>query len=130
MKTILTVLLILLIPAGIFAREPVTGVGDNANSTEARTSITSIEGVVSDLVSGEALTGVKVKLEGSDVVRYTDFDGKFTIGNLKPGSYTIKVEYISYESEKIQAVSADSKPGQTLKIRLQPSTVKLGAKAD
>lgn len=130
MKTILSGLLLLLIPVGIFATEPVSGVKDNANTSGVRATLSSIEGVVSDLVSGEALTGVKVKLDGSDVVQYTDFDGKFRIENLKPGNYTLKIEYISYESEKIEAVSADSKPGQPLKIRLQPSTVRLGANAN
>jgi hypothetical protein len=130
MKAILSALLLLIIPVGIFASGPVSDVRDDANTSGVKAAVSSIEGMVSDRVSGEALPGVKVKLDGSDVVRYTDFDGKFRIENLKPGNYTLKVEYISYESEKIEAVPADSKPGQQLKIRLQPSTVRLGANAN
>ena len=55
--------------------------------------------MVSDKVSGEYLTGVKVRLKGSDIVEYTDFDGQFSFNNLKPGKYTVDVEFISYDSK-------------------------------
>jgi hypothetical protein len=119
MKTILAAIALLMISSGIFAIEPVTDVKSNA--------VTAIEGFVCDRLSGESLTGVKVKLEGSEIVQYTDFDGKFRIENLKPGNYTIRVEYISYDSEKIETPSVANDPGLPLTIRLQPSTVKVSA---
>ncbi len=108
---------------GIFAKEPSLD-SDNTNRL-------SIEGMVSDKLSGEFLTRVKVRLEGSDIVEYTDFNGKFRIDYLKPGKYTVLVEYISYDIRKLETVSLDrNASGQDLSIQLQPSTVKVSANAN
>lgn len=117
-KTILAFILAA-IAIGSFAREPVA---DTDNS-----SLLTIEGTVSDKISGESLAGAKVKLEGSEIVRYTDFNGRFTIEHLKPGEYTVLVEYISYDTEKLEKISLEDAGGVPLDIKLQPSTVRISA---
>ena len=49
--------------------------------------------------TGEALVGVSVKIEGSDVEAYTDFDGNFQFDGILPGEYTISATMISYKKE-------------------------------
>ncbi len=49
----------------------------------------SLSGTVFDFQSGEALTGVEVSIEGTDIKVYTDFDGNFEIDNVKPGNLTL-----------------------------------------
>jgi hypothetical protein len=105
--------------AGIFAKEPAADI-DKAN-------LVTVEGTVSDKISGESLTGVKVRLEGFDRIEYTDFDGKFSFENLKPGRYNFRVEFISYDSRELDRVMLDGESGRNLSIELQPSTVNLSA---
>jgi hypothetical protein len=117
-KTILAFILAA-ITIGSFAREPV--------KDKDESGLITLEGTVSDKLSGESLTGAKVKLEGAEIVRYTDFNGRFTIKNLKPGEYTVLVEYISYDTEKLDKISVEDARGVPLDIRLQPSTVRISA---
>jgi hypothetical protein len=110
--------MIAMISIGIFAKEPA--------ADAEKPNLISVEGLVSDVVTGESLTGVKLKVEGSDIIEYSDFDGKFRIANLKPGKYTVLVEYISYDSKRIEKLKLDKNEDNSLSIKLQPSTVKLG----
>jgi hypothetical protein len=48
---------------------------ENANSN-AEVATLTIQGQVIDKVSGEALAGVSVRVDGTNLVAYTDFDGK------------------------------------------------------
>lgn len=56
-----------------------------------------ISGTIIDEITGEALTGVEVKLKGSTTKTYTDFDGKFHFDKIKPGNYSIEANIISYQ---------------------------------
>ncbi|MBZ4675621.1 MAG: TonB-dependent receptor [Anaerophaga sp.] len=58
---------------------------------------TCISGTIIDEETGEALTGVEVKLDGTETKTYTDFDGKFFFDKVKPGDYSVQVNYISYQ---------------------------------
>ncbi len=66
-----------------------------------------LSGKVMDYNSGEALTGVEITLEGTQIKIYTDFDGKFEIENIKPGNYNIIAAYISYDKSLIENFKAD-----------------------
>lgn len=122
MKRFLIVIVTLTVAFGMFAKDPVADVD--------KVDPVSVEGLVSDKLSGESLTGVKIKLEGYDIVEYTDFDGKFRIDNLQPGKYTLLLEYISYDSKKLERISLDKQSDRNLDIRLQPSTIKISANAN
>jgi hypothetical protein len=52
---------------------------------------------VVDKVSGEALAGVKVNVEGTHIDLYTDLEGTFVIDRILPGAYSLKLSFISYE---------------------------------
>jgi hypothetical protein len=58
---------------------------------------TCIAGTIIDEETGEALTGVEVKLDGTEAKTYTDFDGKFIFEQVKPGDYSVQINYISYQ---------------------------------
>ncbi len=125
MKRTILAFILAAITIGSFAREPVKDKKDKDES-----GLITLEGTVSDKLSGESLTGAKVKLEGAEIVRYTDFNGRFTIEHLKPGEYTVLVEYISYDTEKLDKISLEDARGVPLDIRLQPSTVRISANAN
>jgi uncharacterized surface anchored protein len=89
----------------------------SADAENAATLVLS--GSVADQNSGESLVGVEVKLEGTDLKTYTDFDGKFSIKNVKPGEYKLVTNYISYQKQT-EVLEVNSKQKE-LKIKLQAS---------
>jgi hypothetical protein len=114
MKTILIALLVILSVASGNAKEK------DANSKKTDNSVVSVlSGAIVDVNSGESLVGVEVKLKGTDLKTYTDFDGKFSFKNVKRGEYMLVSSYISYnESCKRIMVSPKSRE---IKIKLQTS---------
>jgi hypothetical protein len=69
------------------------------NSTNA-VMTTSVSGKVFDKITGEALVGVKVMVDGTEKAAYTDFDGNFEINHIRPGNHKITASYISYKEMK------------------------------
>jgi len=63
----------------------------------------SIRGNIYDEGSGEAVAFGSVQLAGTDIRTITDLDGFFVFTNLAPGTYTIEVTYIGYDTLRTQA---------------------------
>ena len=78
-----------------------------------------LTGSIADEISGESLVGVEVKIEGTDMKTYTDFDGNFAFTNVKPGEYKLIANYISYQA-KTEILNASANENE-LKIKLQSS---------
>lgn len=92
---------------------------DSKSGAKSESAAVSISGNVIDQASGEALVGVEVKVDGSDLKTYTDFDGHFVINNLKSGDCKLVASYTSYnKSEKTYRLGAKTDP---VKIELQNS---------
>ncbi|HPE56682.1 MAG TPA: carboxypeptidase-like regulatory domain-containing protein [Bacteroidales bacterium] len=77
----------------------------------------TLSGSVVDFTSGEALTGVEVKVEGTDLTVYTDFDGNFEI-TVKPGTYNLIASYISYKNSLVENYRVEQTE-DNLDIKLQ-----------
>ena len=71
------------------------------NDTSNDLNLVSLSGQVVDNVTGEYLAGVLVKVDEPGKKIYTDFEGKFIISGLFPGSYSISTSLISYESGEL-----------------------------
>ena len=115
MKKILFGFLALILTVAVSAKENET---KNASTTDNAASVVLV-GSISDANSGESLVGVEVKIEGTDLKTYTDFDGNFTFNNVKPGEYKVVANYISYKpvAETLEASTKNNE----LKLKLQPS---------
>jgi hypothetical protein len=90
---------------------------DKAIKTKV-TSVLSITGKVVDKITGEGLAGAEIKLIGSDIKVYTDFDGNFTISNIPAGAQAIKINYISYE-QTVENVFTSNNDNKTIVIKLK-----------
>lgn len=84
-----------------------------------------IKGVVTD-ESKMPLIGVNVVIKGTNIGSSTDFDGKYNIGNVKPGSYTLYVSYISFKPKELQ-VQIVAGQIANLNITLQEDVAELAA---
>jgi outer membrane receptor for ferrienterochelin and colicin len=74
----------------------------------------TIKGIIRDTEANEALSGATVRLLLDSTVvggAYSEDDGSYSI-QAKPGTYTIRVSYISYASQTIDAVTV--KAGETV----------------
>ncbi len=71
----------------------------------------SITGKITDKTTNETLIGANVVLLGTTTGASTDIDGVYKIENLKPGSYKLKVSYISYQPIIIENVKVNTMVG-------------------
>ncbi len=78
-----------------------------------------ITGVVSDLKTGDPLTGAAVKIINTPFVAVTDVEGRYTIGNIQAGKYAIEVSYISYATKKITDVEIKSNAVTSLPVAME-----------
>lgn len=117
MKRIIFIIVAVVLTVNIYANN------ENGNEKKKETASTTvassiINGTVVDQITGEALTGVKVAIEGTNEVVYTDFDGNFTFKAVTPGEYNINVNYISYKANSLQKVNVNG-AANSIKIGLK-----------
>ncbi len=71
----------------------------------------SIQGKVSDAVTGESLVGASVLIQGTFTGTITNLDGLFELKNVAPGTYNIVVSYISYDKQILMLEVSGGKVG-------------------
>ena len=76
-----------------------------------------VTGTVTDKTSNESIAGVEVRVQGTDIVTYTDFDGNFYLPELPAGTYTLEFSCITYSATSIVTDGSDLEP--ELNIALQ-----------
>lgn len=90
----------------------------------------ALKGKVVDAKSGEplAFANVVILLNGNQVAyATTDFDGKYTIKPVPPGSYTIQSSYIGYQNKQINGVKINADKITFLDIKMSEGGVDLEA---
>ncbi len=63
-----------------------------------------LKGTVTDAKTGEELVGAAIVVDGTTMGTITNFMGEYEMPPLEPGTYAIKVQYVSYESQTHQGV--------------------------
>ncbi|MCX7875103.1 MAG: TonB-dependent receptor [Melioribacteraceae bacterium] len=111
MKKIITKLILLItIPTFVFAGT--TG---------------KLTGKVIDKKTGEPLPFVNVVIEGTSLGAATDLDGKYTILNIPPGKYSVKFQYVGYQSVVIQNVQISIDLTTTQDVVMEETAVEMQA---
>lgn len=82
-----------------------------------------IKGKVSDLKSGESLTGATIQIKGTTIGTITDLDGKYVLDNLKAGNYTLIVSFIGYNNMESSVTLTD---GEEATLNFEMSTDLIG----
>jgi iron complex outermembrane receptor protein len=69
----------------------------------------SISGKITDQQTGEALSRAGIYLENTFLSAQTDQSGNYTLKNLKPGQYHIRVSYLGYQNiQKVVLIDRNS----------------------
>jgi TonB-dependent receptor len=97
MRTLTLVYLFVLLPfTGLFAQ----------NGT--------IAGTITDKTTGEGMFSATVQIEGTSIGTITDFDGKYALKNIKPGTYKVRVYAITYTPVIVSNVKVEA--GKTVRL--------------
>lgn len=86
----------------------------------------AITGTVTDDKTNDALPGVNVSIKGTYYGAVTDPDGKFTIRNVNPGSYTLEVSLLGYKKVQFTDYKIASGETKTLNLKLEETVLSLG----
>jgi hypothetical protein len=78
-----------------------------------------ITGVVTDAETGEALPGVNVILQGTNMGAATNLEGYYVIVNVPPGTYDLKATYVGYSAYLVKNISVKIDLTTTIDMKLQ-----------
>lgn len=79
----------------------------------------TLKGTILDSETGVPLIGATVQLVGTYKGAAADLDGKFTITDIKPGDYTVKVSFIGYADKVYTGIRIEKGKTKTLKTSLE-----------
>ncbi len=78
----------------------------------------TIAGIITDAKTKEAIIGANVVIQGTSVGAATDIDGKFTINNVKPGTYNLSVSFITYKTHSVPNVLVEANKISTIGVEM------------
>ena len=78
-----------------------------------------LTGEVVDANTGEPLPGANVRIEGTTLGAATNTDGEYTIFQVSPGTYTVRVTFVGYQSVRRTNVEVVSGVTKRLDFQLQ-----------
>jgi TonB-linked SusC/RagA family outer membrane protein len=84
----------------------------------------TIQGVVTDSSTTEALPGVNVAIRGSSQGAVTDDAGRFAIADVPPGTYVLDATFVGYDDGVRRGIAVRS--GDTTRVRLSLAPKNLG----
>ena len=87
----------------------------------------TVTGKITDTANGNPLIGANVVITGGKINTgaASDFDGNYTVENIPPGSYDIKVTYIGYRREKRTLEISDGETAVESNFQLAVSAIQL-----
>lgn len=86
----------------------------------------SIKGLVKERSTGEPVPVVNVMIEGTNIGTSTDFDGKFELAGINPGTYNVQVSFISYKTKIVENVRVVAGQSTELVVELESESQLLG----
>lgn len=85
----------------------------------------TISGKITDAKTGEEIIGANVSIQGTQIGAPTDIDGKFSISNVKPGTYNLVVSFITYKTHVIPDVVVEANKISSITVAMQEESQEL-----
>ncbi|MCU0453338.1 MAG: TonB-dependent receptor [Bacteroidetes bacterium] len=92
-------------------------------SLDAQGQRGKLSGAVMDARTQEPLIGANVFLEGTTLGAATDFEGRYTILNIPPGSYSVIGSMLGYNRTVVRGVEVNIDRTTNLTLRLEDATI-------
>ncbi len=89
-------------------------------------AVGQIKGTITDKETGEAVIGASVMVVGTTYGAMTDFDGKYVIRRLQPGTYTVKISHLDFNIVKVIDVVVKPDLAAEVSIQLEKKTTDIG----
>ncbi len=80
-------------------------------------------GKVTDAATGEELIGVNVIVQGTNRGAATDINGDYTIPDISPGSYSVNVSYIGFQTKLFTGIDIQEGETTTLNVQLDEAVL-------
>jgi TonB-linked SusC/RagA family outer membrane protein len=94
-------------------------------SAAAQQATGRITGLVTDQESGRPLTGVQVYLDGTTIGTLTSNEGRYSIANVRPGSYTVMAQIIGHAQGRQAGVVVSAGQATTVDFSLRTAVLSL-----
>jgi outer membrane receptor protein involved in Fe transport len=94
------------------------------NAVSAQTGV--LKGKVIDRKTKETVIGATVSIVGTYYAVPTDVNGNYTINNIKPGEYSVKIVYLGYKEQINNGIKITNGNTTTLNIQLSEVTAEIG----
>lgn len=85
----------------------------------------AVQGTIQDAKTGELLPGVNVILKGTYYGAASDFNGKYSINNVSPGTYTLEVSFIGFKTMQFTGIKVNPGANTKLDIKLEETVLTL-----
>jgi outer membrane receptor protein involved in Fe transport len=85
----------------------------------------NLRGKITDQSNGEELYGATVTIVGTYMGASSDLDGRYSINNIKPGDYSVKVQFIGFGTKVFTGIRIKDGETTTLNIQLSPDVQSL-----
>ncbi len=72
--------------------------------------------------NGQPLIGANVIVEGTNKGAVTDYDGYYTILNLRAGTYSVEFRYTGFQSKKVEAIAVSTDQTTKIDVKLQSTS--------
>ena len=86
-----------------------------------------VVGTVTDSTAGQPLEGVQVLLVGSTLGATTQADGRYTIANVPPGTYTVETRRLGFQPQRRTGVVVAAGGSVTVDFRIGAAALQLQA---
>ncbi|MFT5725654.1 MAG: outer membrane receptor protein involved in Fe transport [Bacteroidia bacterium] len=87
--------------------------------SQAQTKTGFIKGTVTDAVTGDGLQSATIYLIGSYYGATSADDGDYVVTDVKPGDYSVKVQYVGYVDKVYTGIHVSAGKTTTLNIKLE-----------
>jgi hypothetical protein len=82
-----------------------------------------LSGQITDAVTGEPLIGANVIVEGTTMGAASDLEGYYSILNLRPGTYSVRFQYIGYNTQIVTDIKISADKTTTQDIQLTSAVI-------
>ena len=89
-------------------------------------AVGQIKGTITDKETGEAVIGASVMVVGTTYGAMTDFEGKYIIRRLQPGTYTVKISHLEFNTVEVIEVVVKPDLAAEVSIQLEKKTTDIG----